>query len=206
MAIVVLSCPDRFGIVWSGRSTAPHFAVRKQRTMKAIKQCVAGRIFEANGSYALLLQHVHPELEAKQLVYLRHAFITMGAEEHIFPGFLLDDWGNEIKSLELYNWVDEFAPQFPRAELFGVDESGQETQLFLRELEQYSKWPCYAYAAVDTPINEGVLITAILLPDETVNEPVQIKRPSWVERPLRRAQVQWWQVPPTIQSLDGILT
>ena len=174
--------------------------------MKAVKQRVSGRIFEANGRYALLLQNIQPDPEAKQLIYLRFAFITMGAEEHIFPGFLLDDWGNEIKSLELYNWVDEFAPQFPRAELFGVDESGQETQLFLRELEQYSKWPCYAYAAAETPIDEGCLVETILLPDETITEPVKIKRPSWVERPLQRARVQWWLVPSVIQTVDSILT
>ena len=174
--------------------------------MKAVKQRVAGQIFELNGRFALMLHNNHPEPDARQLLYLRCAFITVGVEEPIFPAFLLDDWGNEIKSLELYNWVDEFAPQFPRAELFGFDASGQETQLFLRELEQYNQWPCYAYTAADTPIQEGVLVEAILLPDETVTEPVKIKRPSWVERPLRRARVQWWQIPPTLQTAVGILT
>lgn len=206
MTIVVLSCPDRFGIVWLGHSTALILQSGNSGLMKAIKQRVAAEIMEANGRYAILLHNVQPEPEAKQLIYLRHAFITIGAEEHIFPGFLLDDWGSEIKSLAVYDWVDEFAPQFPRAELFGFDESGQETQLFLRELEPYSKWPCYAYPAGDSPINQGVLIEAVLLPDKTTPAPIQIKRPSWVERPLRRARVQWWQVPPTTQSLDTILT
>ena len=174
--------------------------------MKAVKQGVQGELFEVNGRFALLLHHAQPEPKTQQLIYLRFAFITLGVEEHIFPAFLLDDWGNEIKSLELYNWVDEFAPQFPRAELFGFDEAGQETQLFLRELELYSKRPCYAYPAANTAIGDGLLIEAILLPDATVTEPVKIKRPSWVLPPLRRARVQWWQVPPTIQAAAGILT
>jgi hypothetical protein len=174
--------------------------------MKAVKQRVAGRIFEVNGRYALLLHNAQPELDDPQLIYLRCAFITMGAEEPIFPASLLDDWGSEITSLALYNWIDEFGSQFPRAELFGFDAFGQETQLFLRELEQHSRWLCYAYPAADTPVRDGMLIKAILLPDASVTEPMKIKRPSWVELPLRRAQVQWWQVPPAIQTAVAILT
>lgn len=174
--------------------------------MNAVKQRVQGQLLAANGRYALLLYNDQPEPEAHPLVYLRFAFITLGVEDLIFPAFLLDDWGNEIKSVELYNWVDEFAPQFPRAELFGFAASGQETQLFLRELEQYGKWPCYAYPSADVPISDGVLIEAILLPDETVPKPVKMKRPSWVKRPLRRARVQWWQVPPNTQAVGDILT
>jgi hypothetical protein len=174
--------------------------------MKAVKLRVQGKILSANGRYALLLQNANPERDASSLIYLRFAFITMGVEAHIFPSFLLDDWGSEIKSLELYNWIDEFAPQFPRAELFGFDESGQETQLFLRALEQYSKWPCYAYQGADTAVSAGSLIEAILLPDDSVTEPVKMKRPTWVKLALRRAQVKWWQVPQGIQSSEGILT
>jgi hypothetical protein len=178
----------------------------KRETMKAVNFRVQGRILEANGRYALLLHDTQPKPEAGPLLYLRLAFTTAGVEEPVFPAFLLDDWGNEIKSTDLYKWVDEFAPQFPRAELFGFDAAGQETQLFLRELELVGKWPCYAYPAAATPVGEGVLVEAILLPDEAVGKPVKIKRPSWVERPLRRARVQWWQVPPTIQTIAGILT
>lgn len=174
--------------------------------MKTVKQRVAGQIFTANGRFALLLHSSTPEPDASQLIYLRFAFVRIGTEEPVFPALLLDDWGAEIKSLDLYNWVDEFGPQFPRAELFGYDAYGQETQLFLRELEQYSKWPCFAYPTADTPLNDGLLIEAILLPDEAATEPVKIKRPSWVERPLRRAAVQWWQVPTNLQTATSILT
>jgi len=174
--------------------------------MKAVKLRVQGQILPANGRFALLLHNPTPEPDAPQLVYLRLAFTTLEVEEPVFPGFVLDDWGNEVKSLNLYDWFEEFAPQFPRAELFGFDVAGQETQLFLRELEQYSKWPCYAYPAADTAVSQGRLIEAILLPDESVTEPLKIKRPSWVERPLRRARVQWWQVPPATQSAARILT
>jgi hypothetical protein len=174
--------------------------------MKAVKLQVQGQILAANGRFALLLQQPNPDSKTKSSIYLRFAFVTQGIEEHIFPAFLLDDWGSEIKSLALYDWVDQFAPQFPRAELFGFDQSGQETQLFLRELEQYSQWPCYAYPAADTAVHQGHRIEAILLPDAAAIKPVKIKRPGWVERPLRRAQTQWWQVPTTIQSIAQILT
>ena len=145
--------------------------------MKAVNLQVQGKILAANGRYALLLQQPNPEPTAGPVIYLRFAFIIQGIEEHIFPAFLLDDWGSEIKSLALYDWVDEFAPQFPRAELFGFDQSGQETQLFLRELEQYSKWPCYAYPAADTAVAQSRLIEAILLPDAV--------------RSLQRVTVAW---------------
>ena len=174
--------------------------------MKAVNLRVQGAILTANGRYAVLLQNANPEQGAVPLVYLRFAFITMGVEEHIFPSFLLDDWGSEIKSLELYAWIDEFAPQFPRAELFGFDESGQEAQLFLRALEQYSKWPCYAYLTADTAVQDGQLLDAILLPDDSVTTPTKMKQPSWAKLPLRRARVKWWQVPTGFQSASEILT
>ncbi|MEJ2747503.1 MAG: hypothetical protein P8183_06300, partial [Anaerolineae bacterium] len=134
--------------------------------MKAVKLRVQGQILPANGRFALLLHHLTPKPDAPQLVYLRLAFTTLEVEQPIFPGFVLDDWGNEIKSLALYTWFEEFASRFPRAELFGFDAQGRETQLFLRELEQYSKWPCYAYPAADTAVSDGVRIEAILLPVE----------------------------------------
>ena len=174
--------------------------------MKAIKQRVQGEILSANGRFALLLQNPVPEQDAASILYLRFAFTTLTVEEPVFPAFLLDDWGNEIKSLALYNWVDEFGPQFPRAELFGFDLNGVETQLFLRELEQYSKWPCYAYPSGDTAVSQGVLIEAILLPDDTVTDPAPIKRPAALSLPLRRARVHWWQLPSGISEIGGILT
>ena len=174
--------------------------------MQAVKHGIDGRLLAENGRFALLLFDPEPGPETAVSLYLRYAFLTQGAEEPLFPAFILDDWGGEIKSLSLYDWFDEFAVQFPRAELFGFDGQGRPTQRFLRELELFSQWVCYAYSAPDTPLAAGVLVEAVLLPDETVKAPVKIKRPSWIKRPLRAARVAWWRVPPGISTLVSILT
>ncbi len=168
--------------------------------MKTITQRMRGRLIEENGRYALLLLDPQPPKNSPDLLYLRYAFVTQGGEELLFPAFILDDWGSEIKSLKLYDWFNGFAPQFPRAELFGLDAAGREMQRFVRQLELYSKLPCYAYPGPNTPLADGALVEAILLPDKSLQEPVRIKRPSDLKRPLRAARVSWWQVNPTIAS------
>ncbi len=174
--------------------------------MKTILQRIRGRLLRHDGRYALLLLDTNPDIDEQDLLYLRYAFVTQGVEAHILPTFILDDWGGEIKTLELYDWFHEFAAHFPRAELFGWDKLGAETQIFLRELEQYSQLFCYAYPEPDTPLPDGLLVEAILLPDETAQEPVKIKRPSTLERPLRSARVTWWHVHPDRIAIRQILT
>ncbi len=175
--------------------------------MKAIRQRVQGRLLQANGRSALLLTHPKPAPDAANLLYLRYALVTMGREDHIFPSFLMDDWGSEVRGLKLYRWVRENGDDFPRAEIFGFEADGQETQLFLRELELYHKLPCYLYPTQETLLTQGTLLDAILLPDASVSEPVQVKRPSseMVKRPLRTAQVSWWLVPPDTTTFDFAL-
>ncbi|HSH04259.1 MAG TPA: hypothetical protein VLL52_17245, partial [Anaerolineae bacterium] len=74
---------------------------------------------------------------APHTFYLRYALVIMGPETPIFPESLLDDWGTEITGLKLYRWFHEFAPRFPRAEVFGLGPLGRPTQHFLREFEHY---------------------------------------------------------------------
>ena len=169
--------------------------------MKTVKQRVSGRLVEGNGRYALLLLDDKPGKNAAGLLYLRYAFVTQGTESPIFPAFILDDWGGEIKSLALYDWFHEYADQFPRAEVFGLDGNGRETQRFLRELDLYSRWPCYAYTTPNAPVTDGLLVEAILLPGESIQEPVKIKRPSEVKRPLCSAKASWWRVNPAITTI-----
>lgn len=170
--------------------------------MKIVTYRVSGRLLGGDGRFALLLLDDQPEKEGPDLIYLRYPFVSLGLETLIFPAFILDDWGSEIKSVGLYEWFAEFGAQFPRAEVFGLDENGRETQRFVRELEQYSKLPCLAFANLKTPLADGNLVEAILLPDDASGSPVKIKRPSWVKRPLRSAKVSWWQVHPATTTFD----
>ncbi len=138
-------------------------------------------------------------------LYLRFAFVTLGREEHIFPAFILDDWGKEQRGLRLYQWVAEFGEQFPRGEIFGFEQDGAETQCFLRALELYAKYPLYVYTDRKQPVAAGTLVEAILLPDATVRESVRGRRPL-AQRPLSHARVSWWRVPPSLILFDVTLS
>lgn len=164
--------------------------------MKAIRHHIHGRLIIEEGQTALLLKDANPDEKGSDSLYLRYAFTLKGTEDRFLPAFALDDWGSEIKGLDLYRWVAEYGNQFPRAELFGFNLCGQEQQYFLRELELYSKLFCYAYPSGDTPISEGVLLDAVWLPDDTVRQPTNIKRPASLRQPLPSIRASWWHVNP----------
>ena len=173
--------------------------------MKAVRKRVQGRWLQENGRSILHLNNPKPAADADDLLFLRFALVTIGREDHIFPSFLLDDWGSEVRGLKLYRWIRENGNDFPRAEIFGFEANGDETQLFIRELELYHKLPCYIYPTRETPLTQGVQLDAILLADASVNEPIQIKGSSsklLIKRPLRAAKVTWWLVPPDITTFD----
>ena len=158
--------------------------------MRAIKQKFHGKLYRHHDQTVLLLES---EATAPP-VYLRYALTQMGTEAPLFPASLLDDWGNEIKKLKLYQWVRQNGNAFPRAEVFGFDRDGRETQRFLRELELYARYPCYAYLSAKAPVNEGWLLNRIMVPTPGVVTPQSMKRPDELSGPIRRAQVSWWQV------------
>jgi len=172
--------------------------------ISAVKQHVHGRLIQANDRAALLLLDPKPEATTDASLYLRYALVVMGPEDHVLPALLLDDWGHEVHGLEIYQFIREHGDDFPRGEVFGFDLDGSETQLFLRSLELHMRWPCYVYTSADAPLAEGVRLHAVLLPAEGAATPEAIDRPDdeAVERPLRGAQVSWWQVPPDTNSFD----
>ena len=164
--------------------------------MNVITQRVQGKLLVENGRTALLLHDPEPAVEeTADLVYLRFAFVVQGVETPIFPAELLDDWGNSVKKWKLYEWVFEHGDEFPRAEIFGFDARGRETQCFLRDLEMEERVYCYAYADKQMPITDGVRLEAVLLPIEGISECVQVKRPLTGKRPFIIAKLSWWQVP-----------
>ena len=174
--------------------------------VKAVGQHVWGRLLGekagGNGRSALLLTDPKPETESDASLTLRLAFVVMGTEAPLFPSFLIDDWGGEVRGTSVYSWVRENGNQFPRAEIFGFDRQGNSVQFFVRELELYAKPLCFAFANRQTPLAEGKLVHAILLPNAAVSQPEKIKRPSEIKRPLASARVTWWQVPPDLSHFN----
>jgi hypothetical protein len=155
--------------------------------VKAIKQKVQG-VLQDGEPGVLVLD------EAADSVYLVYAFVTLETEQHILPAFLLDDWGNEIKGLDLYEWVEENGIYFPRAEIFGFSPTGQEIQIYLRELDLMARYPCYAYLEAGSPIASGHLLESIYLPDEASSgEWVSFNRPAGRPYPQGKAAVRWFK-------------
>lgn len=165
--------------------------------MNVVTQRVQGQLLTANGRTALLLHNPEPTpTQTAASLYLRFAFSLQGVETPIFPAELLDDWGNSIKRWPIYEWVADYADEFPRAEMFGFGGNGRETQAFLRDLELTERVHCYAFADKRSPIGEGVRVEAVLLPMVGVSEAVKMKRPLEGKRPLIEGKLSWWQVPP----------
>jgi len=132
--------------------------------MRPVSLHIHGKLLDEDGRSALLLLNNKPETETAVSLYLRFAFVTMGREEHIFPAFILDDWGKEIRGSKLYEWAAEFGEQFPRGEIFGFEQNGEETQCFMRALELYARLPVYVYSDRRAPLTAGTLIETIVLP------------------------------------------
>jgi hypothetical protein len=171
--------------------------------VRAISQHIHGTMLTKQEETVLLLHESAATATAVDSLYLRFAFIIRGPEQHLFPALVLDDWGGEIRGLELYRWVRQYGEQFPRAEIFGYDAAGNKTQFFLRELELYARLPCYVYQEERAGIATGHLVKAILLPTAQLTAPVLLSRPPQeMERPLRAAHVSWWQVPRHTNDFD----
>jgi len=165
--------------------------------MSAIAQAVQGRLIDRREPAVFYL---HPGNESS---FIRLGFILRGSEEVILPESVLDDWGHEIATMELYAWVKENGLHFPRAEIFGYDLSGREQQCFVREIDLMAGYACYVFEAADSPLTEGRRLAAILVPGPAGAQPRPISPPSQVSAPLSRAAVKWWMVDETaVEALD----
>jgi hypothetical protein len=170
--------------------------------MRAVRQRISGQLLLGKEKNALLVYQLKPAKDAQNLIYLRFALVTRGPGDHILPAFVLDDWGKERANLGLYEWVMQNGDRFPRAEIFGLEPGGSETQAFLRAMELFARFPCYAYTEDDPGLTAGILISAILLPDAEVTEPTRIKPPEHLKLPLSNARVTWWIVPQGMMDFD----
>ena len=157
--------------------------------MSAIKQPFKARVLESGDRTVLLVD------DSSSAVYLRFAFLERESESELFPESLLDDWGHEIASFELYEWVQENGSQFPRAEIFGFDRDGMPQQCFLRQLDLASRYPCYLYKDAGLPLAGGQLVEAVLIVDPHVRQVQRSKAPDHIGGPLCRARLSWWRIP-----------
>jgi hypothetical protein len=166
--------------------------------MEPLTQQIRGTLYQRDEKIALLLDNAGPTL------FLRFAFIVQGTEKLIFPALALDDWGRERNTLALYRWVYEEGQRFPRAEVFGFTPSGQETQLFLRDLEIFFKYPCYVYPERKAPVSAGLRVEAIFAKaEEGTAETAEVEVPAQVNWPLRHAAVNWHSATGTALAAAG---
>lgn len=162
-----------------------------------VKESIPGEIVTDEDTVAIRL--LAPD--DGRSVQLSYALVTQGPEHHILPSVMLDDWGNEIGGLRLYQWIADNGLRFPRAELFGVTPSGSPAQFFLRDMELLANYPVYAFDPTDQPKASGRLVNAVLIPDATAREPQRAEPPGSVAKLLRRGQLSWWRVPPVQADL-----
>ena len=155
-----------------------------------MRQWVRGTTLAADDRVALLMD------KRADRVCLRFALVVRGSGKLIFPEVLLDDWGKETKTFELYGWLQENGDRFPRAEVFGFDLNGRPSQHFVRELDLMARYACYVYADDEAPLKEGMQVEAVLVPDRGVKQPQRVRLPSWIGQPLQKAHVSCWLVKP----------
>ena len=164
-----------------------------------IKQSVPGSLIVDGDLAALILGAA----EEGATVDLAYALVTQGPGDQIVPSLLLDDWGNEIRDLQLYEWIQENGLQYPRAEVFGQSPSGDQVQYFLRDLELFAQYPTYVYPG-ESDQTQGIPLHAVLVEDASVEAPQPIRPPDEVIGPLRAAQLSWWRVSPQQRELGFI--
>ena len=155
--------------------------------MAALAKRLTGKLFVNNERGIVLLGN-------GSSIYLRFALVLQGSGTMLFPELLLDDWGHELHTLELYHWIHKNGDRFPRAELFGYDFEGNDRQCFLREIDLIAKYPCYAYRQFGDLLSTGVELLSLMLAVEGLSSEERLDDLSRQPWPLRNAKVSWWQI------------
>lgn len=176
--------------------------------MKPIQEKLSGKLFVAEEQPVLWLSLAGgdgDEVDAAATttppirpmpLYARYALVMLGTDAPLFPAFLLDDWGNELRGAKLYRWLRSQGHLYPRSEIFGYDVQGRETQRFVREIELHERYYCYICTERRAPLEACVLVHDIVLADPGVTTPIATKPPAGVKAPLRRVRAHWHRVPP----------
>jgi hypothetical protein len=155
-----------------------------------VKERIPGRLVADGDRFNLRLE----ASDSENQIFLAYALVTQGPEHQILPSVLLDDWGNEIKGLGIYQWINENGLHFPRAEVFGFSPTGTPAQYFLRDLELFTKYPVYAFSDQDASDSSGVSVGVVLIPTGSIDTSQPIEPPEGISVLLRRGQVDWQPV------------
>ncbi len=156
--------------------------------MSEILSKLRARLVMIADKHAILL-----EAEASP-IWVSFAFVERESEELILPESLLDDWGREIKSFAVYQWIKENGQQFPRAEIFGYRSNGDRVQRFLREIDLTAAYRCFAKRRSEESLASMSLVELVLIQDET-NGPIgRISPPHNLPYPLPQINADWWKV------------
>lgn len=164
-----------------------------------VKHPVHGKLVTDGDKVAL---HLNPDSDS--ILFLAYALVTQGPGLHILPSALLDDWGNEIKNPDLFQWIADNGLHFPRAEVFGVSPTGEPVQYFLRDIELFVGYPLYVFEAEDAPDSSARLAQAVLLTDDSIDGEVRTTVPDGTGDLLSKSQVSWWLVTPQLNGLGFI--
>lgn len=156
--------------------------------MRPLTQRLEGALLEReDGSVGLLLA------EGAGPVHARYGLVVLGTERVVFPALALDDWGHERKTMGLYRWIYEEGQRFPRAEVFGFTEQGRETQIFLRDLEIFMRYPLFVYESGKAPVEDGRRVEVVMVAGEGETGRLEGAPPE-IGWPLRHAAVRWERV------------
>lgn len=167
--------------------------------MKIARFHVPGKVLSEAETTAVVLDPASNEDSARVSLVL--ALVTLGVEQQLLPASLLDDWGNEVTGRAIYGWIAEHGLSFPRAEIFGLALNGEERQQFLREFDLEATLPCYVIPD-EIDVAQIVPVRAIVVEGDLAR-PVRLESaPETVSAGLRRARVEWWQVPRGMSQLS----
>lgn len=166
--------------------------------MSSICQAIRGTLISEKQRTALSLDPDGQEL------CLRYALITRETESLILPEVVLDDWGHERRTLELYRWIHDNGHYFPRAEVFGQDPKGKKQQYFLRELDLMARYPCFAYDSRSMLVRNGRQIEFIIEVVEDTGVYETGADSSNYDWPMSNAAVLWCRV--STEALDSLIS
>lgn len=147
------------------------------------------RLISVHERNAIVLQ------EGPNPIWVSLAFVERESAELILPASILDDWGREITSLDLYHWVSKNGEQFPRAEIFGVRPNGIPVQRFLREIDLTATLPCYACDNFKEALASMVQVDSVFIINAEIEEAERISPPEHISFPFRSIKAHWWQIP-----------
>ena len=128
------------------------------------------------------------------LLWLRFGFVFLGTEKPLIPSFVMDDRGNELKTLRLMEWVYEKGDLYPRAEIFGYElnraDEWIETQVFLREIELSMRFYTWVIDDLKAP-PAGLSVHKLATFDDGQSAQAAEKRPSEWVLPLQRSRASF---------------